>query len=1154
MGTDSAIGADDRATLRRLVGAATFVRGELYARRGAVRSRTVDGAEVVGEVQGEAARPYRTSVRLLRAGRRLSGIEATCSCPVGIDCKHAVALVLAEEVAARPEPPALTLIGRDRRRSDRDGGSDGGPGGEDDAGADATSAVTVQLRDGVLPALRPAGDGAGVRRAEPVRSPTVRPAAPDWRHSLDAVVAGDDGAGDTALPLLGLQFEVTTRPRLGGRPGGPGIRVRPVVPGASGQWVRTGTSWAAVDRLSAGRSGRERAAAVMTVKELLALSRLAGFRSTYAYSYGDEAVWLEALDSRRLWDLLRQARDLGIPLLGVGRKAAPVRLVPSVATAEVEVTRVDGGLKLRPAVRVDGALLGPPSTSLLIGSPAHGIAWWDTDAPAKAPLCLAPLAAPVDEALAGLLRTPSIEVPGGEEGYFLRRIAPTLGRKVRLHSGDGSVDLPRSEPAALVLDVVPVGTHRLRLTWSRRRAGGTLAPLWETGPRAAGGDRLAEDAIAALAVDVVARMPELVETTGFGERLAPSADLGAMAAVRFVTTILPDLQATPGVVVLGAETVPAYREADAAPVVALGGSGQGDWFDLTVSVTVGGEDVPFGELFTALAEGQTHMILPSGTYFPLDQPDVVRLSELITEARSLSESRGEAVRIGRFQAGLWDELTQLGVVGAQAAAWEASVQALLSAGERTEHPVPPGLLADLRPYQRSGFNWLAYLHEHGLGGILADDMGLGKTLQALALICHVRAAGDTPPFLVVAPTSVVSNWASECERFAPGLRTVAIAETATRRGSDLADAVTGADVVVTSYALFRLEYDRYAAISWAGLFLDEAQFAKNRASQAYQRAKALPVAYKVAMTGTPMENNLMELWSLLSITAPGLFPSPERFAERYRVPIERQGDEERLAALRRRIRPLMLRRTKDQVVADLPAKQEQVLELDLDPRHKKLYDMYLQRERQKVLGLLGDMTKNRFEIFRSLTLLRQASLAIALVDPDHPEVPSTKLDALAAMLDDIVADGHRVLVFSQFTRFLTLARERAEAAGIEHCYLDGRTRDRGSVIADFRAGKAPVFFISLKAGGFGLNLTEADYCVLLDPWWNPATEAQAVDRIHRIGQTRKVMVYRFVARDTLEEKVMALKARKAALFANVLDAGGLESGALSAEDIRSLVS
>ncbi|MGH8980823.1 MAG: DEAD/DEAH box helicase, partial [Acidimicrobiales bacterium] len=387
----------------------------------------------------------------------------------------------------------------------------------------------------------------------------------------------------------------------------------------------------------------------------------------------------------------------------------------------------------------------------------------------------------------------------------------------------------------------------------------------------------------------------------------------------------------------------------------------------------------------------------------------------------------------------------------------------------------------------------------------------------------------------------------------PGLRVATVTATASRRGCTLFDVASDADLVVTSYALFRLEYGDYEKLDWAGLVLDEAQFAKNMHSHAYQRAKTLPVRFKLAMTGTPMENHLMELWALLSITSPGLLGSAERFSEYYRQPIERHADEDKLALLRRRIKPLLLRRSKEQVARDLPEKQEQVVELELRPRHRKLYQTYLQRERQKVLGLLDDMQRNRFEILKSLTVLRQASLSAALIDPTRHKVPSTKLDALMEMLEEVVSDGHRVLVFSQFTRFLTMARDRVRAAGIAHCYLDGRTRRRTAVLSEFRSGAAPVFLISLKAGGFGLNLTEADYCVLLDPWWNPATEAQAIDRVHRIGQTKNVMVYRLVAKDTIEEKVMSLKAKKAALFSSVIDGGGFESGALTAADIRGLL-
>ena len=296
----------------------------------------------------------------------------------------------------------------------------------------------------------------------------------------------------------------------------------------------------------------------------------------------------------------------------------------------------------------------------------------------------------------------------------------------------------------------------------------------------------------------------------------------------------------------------------------------------------------------------------------------------------------------------------------------------------------------------------------------------------------------------------------------------------------------------------------------------------------------------------------MDLWSLLSITAPGLYPDPKRFATVYCKPIESGRAPEMLATLRRRIAPLMRRRTKDAVLAELPPKIEQTVDIELGAKHARIYQTQLQRQRQKVLGLVGDVQRHRFEILKSLTLLRQLSLDPALVDNAHLLVGSAKLDRLVDDLAQVVAEGHRALVFSQFTRFLARVKERLDTAGIGYAYLDGRTRKREQAIARFKDGNVPVFVISLKAGGFGLNLTEADYCFVLDPWWNPASEMQAVDRTHRIGQERTVMVYRYVAAGTIEEKVMELKARKAALFADVIDGDGDLSGTLSADDIRGL--
>ncbi len=1138
----------DQRVLEQLVGTTTFERGTGYAHGGAVRNQTWSpgGTHVVGEIQGGAPRPYVASVELTRSeARGLEDFRATCTCPVGYNCKHAVALVLAADPDADPNDP--------------DGNAEAD---------EAPRAPTLTLvRGDAQPGAKPNGGRRGRGAVRGVPTPDDR-GAEDWALPLEALLLGTDEPGDDADPTadvdtaeIALLFELTLGAMTSARRSGsaaPGIRLRPVLPGRNGNWVKGGISWSSLDYFSYGHPRSPRFVEQLSLlKELWALSQLASRPNSWTYT--EEVVRLEAINSRRLWDLLGEARGLGVPLIQSGRSGRPVTFLSAPAEVTIDVTRTLTGLRAEP--RIGSATLRLPlETSMLIGRPAHGIAWWDeVSSPSggtqTSGLGLAALDTPVDDDLRAFLRTATVDVPHHDEERFVRALVPRLRRRVAVGSSDGSVELPEARPATLVLSVRKDEEGRIELVWKRGGEGTEgRESLW--GARGRFRDRAAEEALMDTVVGVLRPLPELFERGRVGERLAPEARLTGMSAVRFVTELLPALEAVEGVVVEHVGTLPEYREADSAPVVSLGGreSKDNDWFDLSISVTVGGEPVPFAELFVALAEGQPYLILPSGTYFSLDNEELAELSRLIAEARALLDADNDGIRLSRFQASLWEDIQRLGVVTKQAQAWEESVRALSEAAERTEYDAPASLQATLRPYQHAGFNWLAYLYEHRLGGVLADDMGLGKTLEALALMCHTQERGLTDdPYLVVAPTSVVGNWAAECHRFAPDLSVVTVTETEKRRGQPLTEWVAGADLVITSYSLFRLEYEGYAEVAWAGLFLDEAQFAKNRQSQTYQRAKLLPAPFKVCMTGTPIENNLMELWSLLSIAAPGLFANPERFAQYYRLPIERNADAERLAQLRRRIRPLMLRRTKEQVASDLPDKQEQVLELDLNPRHKKIYLTHLQRERQKILGLLGDMNKNRMAIFRSLTLLRQASLDVSLIDEQYEGVPSTKLDALMEMLDDIVEDGHRVLVFSQFTRFLGLARARLVAHGIDHCYLDGRTRKRDLVIDQFRTGDAPVFLISLKAGGFGLNLTEADYCVLLDPWWNPATEAQAVDRIHRIGQTRKVMVYRLVAKDTIEEKVMALKAKKSALFADVMDAGGLESGALTAADIRGLL-
>ncbi len=1117
----------DEAVLERLVGAATLARGRQYFRSGAVRARleSEGGTHVVGKVQGSEPEPYYVSVTLDRSGPLgLSSFRSTCTCPVGGNCKHAVALWLARDPSA-----AVESARRLAERSDHT------------LSTHSPGAGTVEDRT------------------------TVDDGPVGWEGALRSVLEDpEQGEGRFEPATVGLQFELVTPAAASRRPpapmrddtDGPTIQLRPVVPSRAGNWVRTGAGWGNLDYAHySGATMRLSSEQARVLKELVALSRMEANRYA-SRRRAPEVVHLEAINSRRLWDLLAEAQAVGIPLLMAGRGARPVVVHRSTASVALDVTRDHDQLVLGPTAVFDDQPL-PTGRSLLLGRPVHGIAWWH-DGPVPtgvSPLELAPLDGSVDDRVSRLLVGGPVEVPEPDQDLFLTTYLPTLRGRVPVRSTDASVELPESGSPVLVLAVHHHPDHRVVVSWSW----GTQGSAWREGLWASRSWRQAEpggDSLVDAVERVVGEVGGLHELARLGPRLAPESELSGIEAVRFVTEQVPVLAAIDGVEVEHVGTVQGYHHEEAALVVTLGGapSGDGDWFDLAVSVTVAEEHVPFAELFTALAEGRSHLILPSGTYFALDRQELSSLALLIAEARALSDSSRDGVRISRFQAGLWDDFRRIGVAGAQADAWTDSVRTLVEATDDVEYPVPSALCGELRPYQLTGFQWLASLYRHRLGGVLADDMGLGKTVQAIALVLHVREQRQSDqPFLVVAPTSVVGNWADECRRFAPTLNVATITETTARRGDLVAEVAGGADVVITSYSLFRLEYEAYDQVAWAGLFLDEAQFAKNRTSQAYQKAKLLPTAFKLAMTGTPIENNLMELWSLLSITAPGLFPDPDAFALYYRVPIERNADAERLALLRKRVRPLMLRRTKDEVAEDLPDKQEQVLELELAPKHQKIYQTHLQRERQKVLGLLDDVGKHRFEIFRSLTLLRQASLDVSLVDASYEGVPSTKLDALMEMLDDIVADGHRVLVFSQFTRFLGLARQRIEAAGIGLCYLDGKTRKRDRVIDEFRTGDAPVFLISLKAGGFGLNLTEADYCILLDPWWNPATEAQAVDRTHRIGQTRKVMVYRLVAKGTVEEKVMALKEKKSALFASVLDAGGLESGQLTASDIRDLL-
>ena len=1022
--------------------------------------------------------------------------------------------------------------------------------------------------------------------ADTAGMPTVPPQArrpPSWDTSLESLLAAGHDAGRPGETMLAIELTLVAdlsqlqrqprplsvrAPAAGPKPAQPPVRLmaRLVQPGKNGGWIGGTLSWGKLD--SYGYFGDYPATQVRLLRELLALYRTR-VNQPY-YSRDERSIELSAFESGRLWPLLDEAGQAGLQLV-YGHKLGAVEPYREARLClDVTQAKADGDLAIAPVIRLDGpdSEGSEPEDAVLvrfIGTEGHGVVYLDraeaqrSAEPGSRRFRLARLARAVPAQLQEMaLAGQRLTVPATEQTRFRDLFYPRLRQMATVISSDGSFTPPVISDPTLVLRASYGDGHDVQVDWewayqvgdSQVRAELHQAP-GDTGYRDPEAERAVLDS---LRLGGLPGNPAVV----------PSSQLGGLDTMRFTTELLPLLTGQPGVAVEVTGEPADYREAgDSLRIGVSTGeiAGEVDWFDLGITITVEGREVPFTDVFTALSREESHLLLPDGAYFSLDKPELRQLASLIEEARGLQEVVGGPLRISRFQAGLWEELAALGVVGRQARAWQQQVQGLLEvseadgiSGSGLRQP-PDTLRARLRPYQLDGFGWLVFLWQHRLGGILADDMGLGKTLEALALICHARQADPaSAPFLVVAPTSVAPNWAAESARFAPGLKVVTITDTLARSGADLAEVIAGADVVVTSYTLLRLDFDAHLAAEWSGLILDEAQYVKNHQSKIYQCARRLRAPFKVAITGTPMENNLMELWSLLSITAPGLFPNPARFRDYYARPIERQGDAELLAQLRRRIRPLLKRRTKEQVAADLPEKQEQVLEVELHPRHRKLYQTYLQRERQKVLGLLDDINANRFTILTSLTRLRQLSLHAALVDSAQADLPCSKIDTLLDQVQDVAAGGHRALVFSQFTGFLAHVRERLDAAGVRYCYLDGKTRDRAAVLRHFKDGTDPVFLISLKAGGFGLNLTEADYCFLLDPWWNPATETQAIDRTHRIGQTRNVMVYRLIAKDTIEEKVMALKARKAELFANVIDDGNAFGGSLDADDIRGLLS
>jgi len=554
-------------------------------------------------------------------------------------------------------------------------------------------------------------------------------------------------------------------------------------------------------------------------------------------------------------------------------------------------------------------------------------------------------------------------------------------------------------------------------------------------------------------------------------------------------------------------------------------SPRGHWLGIDVRAEAEGELVGLASVFLAAREGRRYAALGGGRFVEVVQA----LSDRVRELARLARGDADAISVPLSAATLVVEAASDAPLALSESVRELALR-VTRAREAEGAGPPPGLVAELRPYQLAGYRWLARLASLGAGGVLADEMGLGKTVQAIALLLARHAVG---PALVLAPTSVVAGWIRELARFAPWLRV-----RSHRDDRALAlDGLEPGDVVVATWPLLARDAEAFALVSWATLVLDEAQAFKNPRSETARAVRALKREVAFALTGTPVENDLSELWSLFSVVAPGLLDeSLEVFALRVAATGDPEVDATRRAGLAASVRPFLLRRTKAQVAPELPPRTEVRHDIELTAAERALYERTRLDARAELASFEGPEDARRFRVFAWITKLRQLASHARLVDPAAPPV-SSKLERLLAELEPALESGRRALVFSPFVRHLELAREALGARGIATLLLEGDTppKERVRIVDRFQAGEGSVFLISLKAGGVGLNLTAADLVFILDPWWNPAVEDQAADRAHRIGQERPVLVVRLVSRGTIEERVLELHERKRALVASVLD-------------------
>jgi len=1115
--------------LRRLLGARTFLRGLEYFRRRVVDDVLIEGNSASASVRGSEPVPFAVKIELSS-----DGIQSSCSCPVFAKtlqhCKHVAAVLISVRDRARaeqgrvpgtPQPPVAVHPAFAPRPAE----GRAVVASHSTAPAAAAPARPSGLGGPTPPLTAHAGGESKRARRRRQRLTAVAPAGANPSFSVEPETpAGHTGIA-TWLPHDGVQAPHAIELR---------VHVR--------QGALTVTVFDADARVAVLPSVALAWQSVAPTEDRAALRLLARFESG---NPRHPAVDIRGEDVAELMPLLRGRRVLLEPAL------KQLRFSDDVLRPRFELETVGGDSIVVKAVFIRQG--DERRFTLLQGGWFEGWPCWQIDTQEG-------IAREVDRrvspaALRRLLKSPTIAEPMRELAHVIMQGLPRIALEVGAELPDLAqiVDVVDMEPTfrlraggtlteAVLSLVAAYGDEELQV-----RADGITPPVIVKPP--AEGQKRAR----CIRVDIAAQQTAVAKLLALGlaaDEMGQQFIARGDRAMKFWTDGLGELPETWDLFV-PEDLVDTQIRATPLGVFAKVSSGV-DWLDMKLSFGCDGIGVDREELRRCLAEGKKYVRLDDGSFAGFDPDKIKAMLDREWELLAAADKTG---RIPLNQAGRVQELLSH-VEETNVASKAKKLFEKLGNIDAIEVTKKPRLLkAKLRPYQEAGLSWLRFVHDMRSGGVLADDMGLGKTLQTLALMLSVKTKDEPFRALIVAPTSVVRNWEREVEKFAPSL-SVGLWHGSDRQ--DRKESVEASDIMITSYALLRRDIDYLRSLRFEYAVLDEAQHIKNPMSATSQAAKKLGAERRLTLTGTPIENRLSEIWSIFDFVSPGLLGPLDKFEQRFARPIE-QGDYKAAQRLRAVIHPFILRRTKLEVAKDLPEKIEMDTLCELSGDQPTIYAQVAAEVRAQVLGEVErvGLSKSHIHILAGLTKLRQAACDPRLLGlpREFGNDDSGKLVALRELLENAVDGGHKVLVFSQFTSMLRLIESALREDRIKYEYLDGSTKDRAERIERFQEDPTvSVFLISLKAGGTGLNLTAADTVVHFDPWWNPAVEAQATDRAHRIGQERPVTVYRLIAGGTIEEKILQLKEKKRELVSSVLteDAGG--SKKLSREDLEDLFS